>query len=120
MSYSHFEYKNLQIDKTVFNKNDSVRISVDIENKGPYTASEIVQLYVKDEVGSVTRPLKELKGFEKINILKNETTTITFYLSADDLKFYDLQMNYTSEPGSFVIYVGPDSASGLSAKIQLE
>lgn len=120
LSYSHFKYKNLQIDKTVFNKNDSVRISVDIENKGPYTASEIVQLYVKDEVGSVTRPLKELKGFEEINILKNETTTVTFYLSADDLKFYDLQMNYTSEPGSFVIYVGPDSGSGLSAKIQLE
>ncbi len=120
LSYSRFEYKNLQTDKTEFTENDSIKISIDIENKGPYTASEIVQLYVRDEVGSVTRPLKELKGFEKVEIVNGETITVTFYLSARDLKFYDLHMNYTSEPGSFIVYVGPDSASGLTTRLVLK
>jgi beta-glucosidase len=76
-------------------------------------------LYIRDVVGSVTRPLKELKGFKKVFIPKNESAKVVFKITANDLRFYNLNMNYTFEPGLFKVFVGPNSAEGLSESFEL-
>ena len=96
-----------------------VRVSADITNTGDRAGNEVVQLYVRDLVGSVTRPVKELKGFKRIYLEPGRTETVTFELSTDDLKFYDINMNYTVEPGDFNVWIGPNSAEGLQGSFQL-
>ena len=109
LSYTQFEYKNLLANKEKLAGNEVLDISVDIANTGDYDGEEIVQLYVRDMVASVTRPIKELKGFQKVSIGKGESETVAFKLSADDLKFYDFDLEYDWEPGEFEIMVGPNS-----------
>ena len=82
---------------------DVLTVSVDVTNTGNYDADEVVQLYVRDVVGTVSRPVKELKGFSRISLLKGETKRV------DDLKFYDQQLDYRAEPGDFEVMVGPNS-----------
>lgn len=88
---------------------DVLTVSVDVTNTGNYDADEVVQLYVRDVVGTVSRPVKELKGFSRISLLKGETKRVDFKLTVDDLKFYDQQLDYRAEPGDFEVMVGPDS-----------
>ena len=88
LSYTTFEYDNLQLNTIKIDTKGSVKISVEVTNSGNFDGKEVVQLYVRDVVGSVTRPIKELKGFQKVEIKKGETKTVTFKLSVDDLKFY--------------------------------
>jgi len=84
-------------------------VSVKVTNSGESEGEEIVQLYVRDIVGSVTRPLKELKGFEKIKLAPGESKNVTFKLTANDLAFYTAEKKYEAEPGVFWVMVGPDS-----------
>ena len=91
-----------------------------ITNSGNFDGKEIVQLYIRDVVGSVTRPVKELKGFQKIAILKGTTETVTFELSEEDLKFYNSDLNYVSEPGQFEVFVGPNSDTSNKILIELK
>lgn len=113
LSYTTFSYANLKVPARV-SMNDKVGISVDVTNTGNRDGAEVVQLYVKDVTGSVTRPVRELKGFEKIFLKKGEMRTVYFTLSREDLAFYNLDMQFVAEPGAFEVFVGGDSDATLS------
>ncbi len=120
LSYTNFEYKNLKLSKESIAGNEEIEISVDVKNTGNYDGEEVVQLYVRDVVASVTRPLKELKGFKKIFIKKGTTETVTFKLSANDLAFYHQDLQLFAEPGEFHVFVGGNSDASLSEEFTLE
>lgn len=119
LSYTNFEYSNLKLDKTSINMDETITVSVDVKNTGNYNGKETVQLYIRDLVGTVTRPVKELKGFEKILIKKGETKTVTFTISAEDLKFYNYNLDFVAEPGDFEVFVGTDSSTKLKTTFSL-
>ncbi|MFC4723339.1 beta-glucosidase BglX [Geojedonia litorea] len=119
LSYTTFEYSNLKLSSDQMNMNGSLDVSVDVTNSGNYDGKEVVQLYLRDLVGSVTRPVKELKGFQKIEIKKGETKTVTFKLTTEDLKFYNYDLNFVAEPGTFEVFVGTDSNATLKSNFQL-
>jgi len=119
LSYTVFEYSNLQIAKTKVVLDEPILIKADVTNTGNRAGQEVVQLYIRDLVGSVTRPVKELKGFKKIFLNPGETKTVTFNLSQDNLKFYNRQMNFVVEPGEFKVWVGPNSAEGLESGFEI-
>lgn len=110
LSYTAFEIGNLKLDKAVLNKKETLKVTADVTNKGNYDGEEIVQLYIRDLVGSVTRPVKELKGFEKLALKSGETKTVEFVITPDMLAFYDIDMNFRPEPGDFKLWVARSSA----------
>jgi beta-glucosidase len=109
LSYTTFEYSNLKISPKTINKNGIVDISFDIKNTGKYKGDEIVQLYVRDVVASMTRPVKELKGFKRITLEPKEKKKVILTLKAKDLGFYNAKMKYIIEPGTFEILIGSSS-----------
>ncbi len=109
LSYTTFAYAKPTISSSTLSNNGELKVSVAVTNTGNYDADEIVQLYVRDLVGSVSRPVKELKGFERISLKKGETKTVTFTITPEDLKFYNQQLEYKNEPGDFEVMVGPNS-----------
>ncbi|WP_306429459.1 beta-glucosidase BglX [Sphingobacterium sp. E70] len=109
LSYTSFTYGDIHLDKNTLDNNSSIQASINISNTGKYDAEETVQLYIQDLVGSVTRPVKELKGFQKIYLKKGEMKTVKFEINVKDLKFFDNNLNYVAEPGDFKIYIGPNS-----------
>src|SRR5690606_23109974 len=113
LSYTKFDYSNLRLSATSTNFDGSIDVSVDVTNSGNYDGKEVVQLYIRDMVGSVTRPVRELKGFQKVDIKKGETKTITFKLTVEDLKFYNYDLDFVAEPGMFEVFVGTDSNASL-------
>jgi len=119
LSYTKFLYSNLKLSAKKISTSDQLNISVDVKNNGLYDGDEVVQLYVRDLVGSVTRPVKELKGFQKISIKKGETKKVEFTLTNEDLKFYNLDMNFVSEPGMFNVFVGTNSVECLEDEFEL-
>ena len=119
LSYTKFEYSNLKISNNKISTNQTLTVSVDVTNTGNFDGKEIVQLYTKDLVGSVTRPIKELKGFQKIDLKKGEKQTVVFELSAQDLKFYNSELQFVAEPGDFEVFVGTNSDTTLKAKFEL-
>jgi beta-glucosidase len=118
LSYTTFSYGGLALSSGKLHSNDSVVVTAVVKNTGNRAGEETAQLYIHDEVASVTRPVKELKGFEKVALASGESKTVRFVLTADQLKFYDLSMNWTVEPGKFKIFVGPNSAEGLEAEFE--
>lgn len=119
LSYAHFVYSNLKLSSDSINRAGHLTVSVDIRNAGGPAGTETAQLYVRDMVGSVTRPVKELKSFQKVLLQPGESKTITFTLSEPDLRFYDADMQWTSEPGDFTVFVGGDSQNDLEAGFKL-
>ena len=119
LSYTTFDYSNLKLSSKTLNVIGKITVSVDVANTGNYDGEEVVQLYIKDVVGSVTRPVRELKGFNKILLKKGEKKTISFDITLDDLKFYNIDMQYTAEPGDFEVFVGTNSDAALSESFQL-
>ena len=119
LSYTNFSYSNLKISTNKISRNETLRISVNVTNSGNYDGAETVQLYIKDVVGSVTRPVKELKRFEKVVIKKGETKTISFEITAEDMRFYDKNMKFTAEPGDFEIFVGGNSDTNYKETFEL-
>lgn len=117
LSYSRFEYKNLQLNNTSLQGNAVLDVSVDVENSGKYDGAEVVQLYLRDMVGSVVRPVKELKGFQKVFIKSGETKKVIFHITTENLKFYNDALVYDWEPGEFEIMVGGNSHDVLSQKM---
>ncbi|WP_281239438.1 beta-glucosidase BglX [Flavobacterium praedii] len=109
LSYTNFEYSNLKISSDKMNFNGKVNVSVDLTNTGKFDGKEVVQLYIKDVVGSVTRPVRELKGFQKIALKKGEKQTVTFEINIEDLKFYNSDLQFVAEPGLFEVFVGGNS-----------
>lgn len=110
LSYTTFTYSDITLNKTTFNKGDKIEASVEITNTGDRDGEEIVQLYVHDLVGDVTRPVKELKGFEKVLVRKGESVKVTFTLSPDELSYYHQDMSFTYDPGGFELFIVPNSA----------
>ena len=115
LSYTQFEFSNLKLDAANYAKEDSIKVTVDIKNTGKYDGDEVVQLYVKDEVSSVTVYERQLRGFERVHLKVGETKTIHFDLSPNDLKLYDKNMNWIVEPGTFEIQIG-NSSEQISLK----
>lgn len=109
LSYTKFTYSAPQIDKHELKASEHLNVSVTVSNTGNYDGEEVVQLYIRDKTASVTRPVKELKGFKKIMLKKGDSTTVSFIITADDLKFYDKDMKWTYEPGDFTVFVGTNS-----------
>ncbi|MCU0429265.1 MAG: glycoside hydrolase family 3 C-terminal domain-containing protein [Cytophagaceae bacterium] len=120
LSYVSFEYSNLTIDKASIDKNGKAIVRIDVKNNGNMTADEVVQLYIRDQVSSVTRPVKELKGFERITLAAGERKTVQFTIDASLLSFYDINMNYTVEPGKFTLMVGGNSVDVKSIELNVQ
>ena len=119
LSYTNFEYSNVTLSNNSLSPNGSVTASVQVTNTGNYDGKEVVQLYTRDLIGSVTRPVKELKGFQKIMIPKGETKTVSFTITEEDLRFYNYDIEFVSEPGEFELFIGPHSATKNKAKFTL-
>ncbi len=109
LSYTKFEFSNLKTTSDKYTKTEKIKISVDVKNVGKYDGDEVVQLYFKDKVSSVTVYETQLRGFERVHLKVGETKTIQFELSPDDLKLYDKNMNWIVEPGAFEIQIGSSS-----------
>ncbi|NMH25545.1 beta-glucosidase BglX [Flavobacterium solisilvae] len=109
LSYTTFEYKNLKLDKSTYSKGEKVNVSVELTNTGYFDGKEVVQLYIRDVTASLSRPVKELKGFELVELKKGETKTIRFTLTENELGFFDNNGNYLVEPGTFKVFVGTNS-----------
>jgi beta-glucosidase len=109
LSYTTFEYSEITMNTNKIDKNGKIDASVTVTNKGTVDGEEVVQLYIRDLVGSVTRPVKELKGFKKIFLKAGESTKVSFSLGSQDLSFYRADMSWGSEPGSFEIFIGTNS-----------
>ena len=109
LSYTTFKYGKPTLSSNTMTNNETISVSVDITNTGNYDADEIAQMYIRDLAASVSRPVKELKGFERISIKKGETKTVTFTITPEDLKFYNQELEYKNEPGEFEVMVGPNS-----------
>ena len=120
LSYTSFDIKNLRLSsERMAIKDGSIEATVDIKNSGNYDGEEVVQLYIHDLVGSVVRPVKELKGFQKIFLKKGETKTLTFSLTPEDLKFYNNDTQLVNEAGEYEVFVGNSSAASLKSKFTL-
>ncbi|MCO6452755.1 MAG: glycoside hydrolase family 3 C-terminal domain-containing protein [Caldilineales bacterium] len=109
LSYTHFQLDNLRLSQTSARAGDTVRVSVDVTNTGDRAGDEVVQLYIRDEIASISRPLKELKGFHRLTLQPGETRTITFELAVDQIAFLDREMRWVVEPGTIQVMVGTSS-----------
>lgn len=114
LSYTTFEYSNLSLASDKLTVQDTLSISFTLKNTGKYDGTEVVQLYVQDKVGSVTRPVKELKRFQRVTLKAGESTQVSLSLPVSELAFWGYDMNYTVEPGDFTLWVGTNSAEGLT------
>ena len=109
LSYTSFQYSNLQMSKKKLKANEQIEVAVTITNTGKYDGEEIVQLYLRDKVGSIVRPMKELKDFQKINLKAGETRTIKFIINKEKLSFFNQQLQWVAEPGDFELMIGASS-----------
>lgn len=114
LSYTTFEYSNLSLTSDKLTAQDTLSISFTLKNTGKYDGTEVVQLYVQDKVGSVTRPVKELKRFQRVTLKAGESTQVSLSLPVSELAFWGYDMNYTVESGDFTLWVGTNSAEGLT------
>ena len=120
LSYTTFHYANLRVAPAAIGTSGSVTVQVEVTNTGKRAGDEVVQLYVRDEVSSVTRPVKELRGFERTSLQPGETRTVSFTLGPKGLQFYNRQMKRVVEPGKFKVMVGPNSAELQSATFEVK
>ena len=120
LSYTNFTYSELKLDKTSFSAPGSLTITVTIANTGKVDGAEVAQLFIRDLVGSITRPVKELKGFQKVFLKAGESKTLTFTLTANDLAFYNDKLEHKAEPGDFKVFVGTNSADVKEASFTLK
>jgi beta-glucosidase len=119
LSYTTFDYKNIKTDKSKISKNDSLKVSIDITNTGNTAGEEVVQLYIHDEVRSVTPPVEELKGFKKIHLSPGEVKNVKFTITTQMLSFLDEHLNRIIEPGKFDITIGGNSVDVLTASFEI-
>lgn len=120
LSYTNFEYDNLQLSAKELPIDGTLEISIDLTNTGKYDGTEVVQLYIQDKAASVTRPVKELKDFRRVALKQGEKETVTFSLPIAKLAFWNRDMQKTVEPGDFNLWVGTNSAEGLESSFTVE
>lgn len=119
LSYAQFEYSQLKLSSEKLSQDGVLTASVQLTNTGKYEGTEVVQLYVGDKVGSVTRPVKELKAFQRISLKPGESQVVTFKLPVSDLAFWNVDMKKVVEPGEFTLWIGTHSEEGLSAGFEV-
>ena len=119
LSYTSFDYSKIRVSASEVKMGGKITVSADVANTGSRPGDEIVQLYVRDLVGSVTRPVRELKGFRRIHLNAGEKQTVSFDLTTDDLAFYHTDMSFAAEPGKFHVWIAPDSARGVKGEFSL-
>jgi beta-glucosidase len=119
LSYTRFEYRDIAVSTPVLNMGETVTISAMLLNSGEYEAEEVVQLYIRDLVGNVTRPVRELKDFRRIRLAPGECQRICFTLHTDQLAFYDQRMSLVTEPGRFHAWIGGDSNANLQTEFEV-
>ena len=119
LSYASFSYNHLVVETPILRKDDILSLTVEISNTGDRDGQEIAQCYVRDLYGSITRPVKELKGFQKISLQAGASRTVRFEVPVSSLAFWDQHMQYRVEPGDFKVWIGPDSASGLEGSFSI-
>ncbi|HEU4573863.1 MAG TPA: beta-glucosidase BglX [Chitinophagaceae bacterium] len=120
LSYTKFTYGDIQLSQQVLKPGEKITASIMVQNTGQYDGEEVVQLYIRDMVGSVTRPVKELKGFQKIFLKAGESKIVSFEISTDDLRFYNSQLKYVYEPGDFKVFIGSNSRDVKEAAFILQ
>ncbi len=118
LSYTNFEYGDMVLSDTALKGNQKLVVTVTVKNTGSVKGKETVQLYIRDLVGKVVRPVKELKGYKQVELMPGEQKTVQFTLTTNDLKFYDDQLNFDWEPGSFEIMVGSNSQDVQKKKLE--
>lgn len=119
LSYTTFRFSDITLNRSSIGMDNELVASVTVTNTGDCAGSEVVQLYIRDLVGSVTRPVKELKGFEKIYLQPNESRTVRFTIALEMLKFYNADLKFVAEPGDFDVMIGPDSRNVKTARFTL-
>ncbi|TCO28697.1 beta-glucosidase [Pedobacter psychrotolerans] len=120
LSYTTFNYSDVKLSANTLTKGKSITASVTLSNTGKYVGKEVVQLYIRDLVGSITRPVKELKGFQKVSLKAGESKTISFNISENDLKFYNSELKFVAEPGDFQVFIGTNSRDVKEAAFTLK
>jgi beta-glucosidase len=119
LSYTKFQLSNLRLSAQSIPANGRLTASVDVENVGQRTGDEVVQLYIRDVASSVTRPVKELKGFERVTLRPGAKRSVTFRLGPQELGFYNREMRFVVEPGEFKVFAGNSSQDGLEASFSV-
>jgi beta-glucosidase len=119
LSYTTFAVKNVRLEKKTIRTTGSTRVLADVTNTGKREGTEVAQMYIRDVVSSATRPVKELKGFQKVTLRPGETKTVSFEITPELLAFYDVNMKYVVEPGEFSIMVGSSSRDEDLTKVML-
>ena len=119
LSYTNFNYHQIRLKKTELSPSDNLEISVGISNTGNRRGTEVAQLYVRDVAASMTRPVRELKAFSRIELDPGERRDVEFVVPLDRLGFYDADVNYVVEPGTFKVWIGPDATSGPEAEFEI-
>lgn len=120
LSYTTFEYGPVTLDKTEVAEGGSVKAEVEVTNTGAVAGKEVVQMYIQDVVGTTTRPVRELKGFEKISLEPGETKTVTFEITPELMSYYNSELEFVAEPGEFRVFVGTDSRTKNAASFILK
>ncbi|WP_435182405.1 beta-glucosidase BglX [Cellulophaga omnivescoria] len=120
LSYTSFAYENINLSKKEIEQGQDVTVSVTVKNTGNFDGEEVVQLYLRDVVRSITPPMRQLKGFKKVFLKKGESKTVELILTADDFKFYNSTLDFIAEPGDFEIFVGTNSNAQLKATLTLK
>lgn len=120
LSYTTFDYSNIKLDKQTYSADQTLKVSFTLTNSGKREATEVAQLYVRDLVGSIARPVKELKGFERVTLKAGESREVEMELPIANLAFYGLDMECKVESGDFELWVGGDSASGEPVKFSVK
>lgn len=119
LSYTTFEYSDLTLSSDKLASTDVLTVTLNLKNTGRYDGTEVVQLYVQDKVGSITRPVKELKAFQRVDLKAGESKKVTFSLPVAELAFWGLDMHYSVEPGAFKLWAGTNSEEGLTADFEV-
>lgn len=121
LSYTTFQYDDLKIIKPIISTNDSAMVSFNVSNVGTMAGDEVAQMYLRDELASVVRPVMELRGFKRVHLQPKETKNITFWITPEDLEMYNVDMKKVIEPGDFRILVGASSKDiRLKGKLKVQ
>ena len=119
LTYSSFSYSEVKLSSNTLSTGQTIKASITVKNTGSFDALETVQLYIRDVVGSISRPMKELKGFKKIALKAGESKTVEFSISVNDLKFYNSDLKFVAEPGDFKVFIGGNSRDTKEAAFKL-
>jgi beta-glucosidase len=119
LSYTKFSYSKISMSKSAYKKGEAVDVTVTVTNTGDVAGEEVVQLYIRDMSADISRPVKELKGFQKIRLEKGQSKIVSFRLSEKDLSYWNRELQFKADPGTFKVFVGGNSRDVQEATFEL-